>query len=219
MKYLSFSLWGDKPIYNIGSIRNAELCKTIYPDWQMVLYYDDSVPSETIKKLTDLNVKLINMSSSKLYGVFWRFLAADLLDTEYAVFRDCDSRISLREKSAVDEWMKSGKTLHLMRDHPYHRVPYGGKGLGILGGMWGIKGGKINITKMIEGFSLSNQHEYGNDQTFLVSIYEMFTNDKITHDDFFENKPFPTKRIPGEFVGGRISEFDKPVGNDYKLVL
>jgi hypothetical protein len=51
MKYLSFSLWGDKPIYNVGAIRNAELWKTIYSDWQMVVYYDNTVPKETIDKL------------------------------------------------------------------------------------------------------------------------------------------------------------------------
>jgi hypothetical protein len=33
MKYISFSLWGDKPIYNVGAIKNAELWKNIYPDW------------------------------------------------------------------------------------------------------------------------------------------------------------------------------------------
>ena len=40
MKYVSFSLWGNDPFYNVGAIRNAELMPTIYPDWKMVLYYD-----------------------------------------------------------------------------------------------------------------------------------------------------------------------------------
>jgi hypothetical protein len=63
MKYLSFSLWGDKPIYNVGTIRNAELCKEIYPDWQMVVYYDNTVPNETISKLENLDVKVIDITS------------------------------------------------------------------------------------------------------------------------------------------------------------
>jgi hypothetical protein len=54
MKYLSFSLWGDKPIYNVGAIRNAELWKNIYPDWQMVVFYDQTVPKETINELIKL---------------------------------------------------------------------------------------------------------------------------------------------------------------------
>jgi len=32
-KIISFSLWGDNPVYTQGAIRNAELAKEIYPDW------------------------------------------------------------------------------------------------------------------------------------------------------------------------------------------
>jgi len=32
-KIISFSLWGDNPIYTQGAIRNAELAKEVYPDW------------------------------------------------------------------------------------------------------------------------------------------------------------------------------------------
>ena len=45
MNYLSFSLWGNNPMYNVGTIRNAELWKEVYPDWQMVVYYDNTVPT------------------------------------------------------------------------------------------------------------------------------------------------------------------------------
>ena len=51
MNYLSFSLWGDNPMYNIGAIKNAELWKNIYPEWEMVVFYDNTVPTETIEKL------------------------------------------------------------------------------------------------------------------------------------------------------------------------
>ena len=218
-KYISFSLWGDKPIYNVGAIKNATLCKEIYEDWKMVVYYDYTVPSDTLNKLRDLGVETIDATSYSIYGMFWRFFAESLPDCEYAVFRDCDSRVSIREKIAVDEWIKSGKTLHIMRDHPYHRIPYGNNGLGILGGMWGIKSNVIPIKDMILKYSIDKHLEYGSDQTFLKSVYLILQNDRCTHDDFFERIPFPTKRISGEFIGGRIDENDKPVGNDYKLVL
>jgi len=219
MKYLSFSLWGDKPIYNVGAIRNAELWKTIYPEWQMVVYYDNSVPNETIEKLKDLDVLTIDVSEKNLYGMFWRFFAVDLPESEYSIFRDCDSRITIREKMAVDEWIKSGKSLHVMRDHPAHRIPYGNDGLGILGGMWGIKSKSIPISDMIDKFKKDKNLSYGSDQTFLKTIYWVFQNDRITHDEFFEKKPFPIKREYGRFVGDRIDENDKPVGEDYRLVL
>ncbi len=219
MKYLSFSLWGDKPIYNVGMVRNAELWKTIYPDWQMVVYYDNTVPKETIDELNGLSVLTIDITEKNLYGMFWRFFAVDLPDSEYCVFRDADSRITLREKMAVDEWISSGKSIHVMRDHPAHGIPFGSDRLGILGGMWGIKSNAVPLTDMIEKFRIDKILSYGSDQTFLKTIYSIFENDRTTHDEFFERKPFPIKREYGRFIGDRIDEHDKPVGNDYKLVI
>ena len=219
MNYVSFSLWGDKPIYNVGIVRNAELMKSIYPGWTMVVYYDDTVPIATIKELNNLGVISKLIDNSKIYGMFWRFFAADISDCEYAVFRDADSRISIREKLAVDEWIKSGKTLHVMRDHPYHKIPAGNNELGILGGMWGIKSKVINMIKMIDEFPLSNDFVYGRDQTFLKTIYNEFKNDRCTHDDFFEKNPFPLKRNDSRFIGERIDSNDNPLTDDYKILL
>ena len=46
--------------------------------------------------------------------------------------RDLDSRFSEREKAATEEWLRSNKEFHFMRDHPYH-------GSVILAGCWGCK--------------------------------------------------------------------------------
>jgi hypothetical protein len=219
MKYLSFSLWGDNPIYNVGAIKNAELWKTIYPDWQMVVYYDDTVPKETIDKLNNRDVLTIDVTEKNLYGMFWRFFAVDLPNSEYCVFRDTDSRITIREKIAVDEWVNSGKSIHVMRDHPAHGIPYGSDRLGILGGMWGIKSKIIPLTDMINKFTKDKNLSYGSDQTFLKTIYSIFEDDRTTHDEFYEKKPFPIKREYGRFVGDRIDENDNPVGNDYKSII
>lgn len=218
MKYVSFSLWGNKPIYNIGAIRNAELMPKIYPEWQMVVYYDSSVPFNTIKELEKNKIMLINMSESEIFGAFWRFFAVDIPDCEYVIFRDTDSRISIREKLAADEWIQSGKSLHVMRDHPYHRIPAGTNQLGILAGMWGIKSGILPISEMIYKFNKSKEHHYGNDQTFLRSVYSSLINDRVTHDEFFEKKSFPTKRENQRFIGERIDEFENPLTNDYILL-
>lgn len=219
MKYLSFSLWGDKPIYNIGAIRNAELWKNIYSDWKMVVFYDSSVPVETINSLKELSVECIDMTDKNIYGMFWRFFAVDLPNSEYCIFRDSDSRISVREKMAVDDWLESGKTLHVMRDHPYHMIPCGNDRLGILGGMWGIKSKKIPLTKMIQNYPNKSKIFYGEDQTFLRTIYSLFEKDRFTHDEFFEKIPFPIKRENGRFIGERIDELENPLTDDYKMVL
>lgn len=219
-KYLSFSLWGDKPLYNIGAIRNAEIWKTIYPEWDMIVYYDSSVPKETIDSLISLNVTTIDMTDSGTYGMFWRFFAVSLPNCELAIFRDTDSRISIREKMAVDEWIKSKKSLHVMRDHPAHGIPYGNNSLGILGGMWGLKNNIIPLMDMMKNFfSGGKVMEYGSDQRFLKSVYSILENDRCTHDDFFEKKPFPIKRENGRFIGERIDINEQPLTNDYKILL
>ena len=219
MNYISFSLWGDKPLYNVGAIRNSELIKTIYPNWKMVLYYDSTTPLDTIDQLIKNDVLCIDMTDVNIYGMFWRFLACDLGDAEYVCFRDCDSRISEREYLAVKEWIDSGKTLHVMRDHPAHRIPYGNDRPGLLGGMWGIDSKKIQITDMVINYNANRKLSYGSDQTFLRDIYKTFEKDRFTHDEFTEKLPFPIARENGRFIGERINIDEQPLTNDHLIFL
>lgn len=218
MRYVSYSLWGDNELYNVGIVKNADQVPLIYPNWQMLVYHDNSVPKETLHVLEDLNVKLFNVDGHT-HGMFWRFFASDIPDCEYVIFRDSDSRLSIREKMAVDEWIESRKTIHVMRDHPAHQIPYGNNTLGILGGMWGIKGNTIPMKQSIENFSKNKIMGYGIDQTFLKTIYNVFQDDRCTHDDFFEKKPFPIQRKNGRFIGERMDVNDNPVTDDYKMLL
>ena len=43
------------------------------------------------------------------------------------VSRDLDSRFSARETAAVNDWLKSNKAFHFMRDHPAHAIEILGK--------------------------------------------------------------------------------------------
>lgn len=216
IQYISFSLWGNKPLYTIGAIRNAELVKDIYPDWQMVVYYDDEVPTTIIEQLKSLDVELVKMIDQHIHPLFWRFFVLDRADCDRAIFRDTDSRVSVREKMAVDEWVAEDSVLHIMRDHPFHEIPYGANKLGILGGMWGMKGSTLNITAQIEKFvATAADQQYGIDQAFLESVYEDFYDNKTVHDEFFEGKKFPIKRKNYRFIGERIDENEQPFGADW----
>jgi hypothetical protein len=211
MRYISFSLWGDNPIYNIGAITNAELKSEIYPNWQMVIFYDSSVPNATIERLKDLDVLCVDMTKSNLYGMFWRFLSVNLSCATYCIFRDCDSRISKREAMAVQEWIDSDKTLHVMRDNIHHEIPYGNEKLGILGGMWGIMAQRFPLNDMVRKYPQNENKEYGIDQKFLKDVYGLLENDRCTHDEFFEQNPFPIPRENERYVGQRIDENDNPI--------
>jgi len=156
-------------------------------------------------------------------GYFWRFASYDTEQQyDYFVFRDTDSRISEREVLAVKEWIKSGKTLHIMRDHPHHNHT-------ILGGMWGLKRVKgLNMSNLIRKWLKENYDKYPEyhnrpdkpkgwmlDMFFLKDvIYPMFKNDCLQHDEFFtsygDTIPFPIKRNNLEFVGEIIGEDGTP---------
>jgi len=56
MKVISFSLYGDNPIYTKGCIRNAEIKKEVFKEWEMWVYHNDTVPQDILDKLIELNV-------------------------------------------------------------------------------------------------------------------------------------------------------------------
>jgi len=203
-KIISFSLWGDNPVYNVGAIRNAELAKDVYPDWVCRYYYGTSTLESTIEKLKEFdNVELINMGVEGDWdGMFWRFYPSSDDDVDVVIVRDCDSRVNLREKYAVDEWLNSDKGFHIMRDHPAH-------GTEILGGMWGSKKGTIKEMKQ-----LIDEYVKGDfwqvDQNFLrEKIYPIVKLNCVVHDEFFEHTPFPTEREYKTFVGQAFNENDE----------
>ena len=206
MKVISFSLWGDNPIYTVGAIRNAELAETIYPDWQCWFYVGTSVPSSVVNDLEarDNCVVMKREEEGDWSGMFWRFLPASNPLVDVMISRDCDSRLNLREKEAVDAWLESDKSFHIMRDHPYHTTE-------ILGGMWGVKHPKLkNLNLLMAEYQGGEFWQV--DQNFLKEIvYDKVREDSLVHDEFFENRPFPSKREGKEFVGMAFDENDAPL--------
>ena len=147
MKLISFTLYGKDPKYVIGMFKNVALQKQFYPDWNIIIYHDNSVDQDTLDKLSE-DCILKNVEGYGVSAASWRFLAHDE-DCERFIVRDSDSRISQREATAVAEWEESNKTLHIMRDHPHH-------GHAILGGMWGMK--KDANLKSMKNLILSYQN-------------------------------------------------------------
>jgi len=208
-KIIAFSLWGDNPKYTIGAVKNANLTNIIYPGWISRFYCGTSVPDDIIKELKSVeNTEIIIMNETGNWkGMFWRFYPASEEDVDIMLSRDTDSRLNLREKYAVDEWLKSDKDFHIMRDHPYHSTV-------ILGGMWGVRNHLLKDMK-----NYINDYIKGNywqiDQQFLKNkIYPIIRNNTFVHDEYFnyENwkKKFPVNRVGKEFVGEAFTFDDKP---------
>jgi len=217
MKLICFSLWGSNRTYTIGALRNADLALSLFPEWKCLFYCLDSVPVEIVDELHQRSNTLIRRvpgTSDDLdsRGMFYRFLPADEKTVDYMVSRDTDSRLSERERLAVEEWLTTGADLHVMRDHPYHGVP-------ILGGMWGAKGGKLKgISEAIQRFQPTSSK--GQDQAFLRDwVWPKVTSGQLNvcvHDPFFQKAQFPAKATRGapnggvSFIGQCFDENDRP---------
>ena len=136
MRLITMSLWGSDPVYTRGALENARLAPLIYPGWVLRVYCDRS--TAVAEELRRLGCEVRPMTSRGAYhGAFWRFLPAGDPKLDAMIVRDTDSRLNSREAAAVDEWLKSGKGAHVMRDHPHHlNWP-------ILAGMWGVRGGIV----------------------------------------------------------------------------
>lgn len=218
MKVISFSLYGDNPIYTIGCINNAKRKVEIFKDWQMWVYHNSSVPVNILSELHSLNVKLINTNENKgFFGSLWRFRPILDPSVEYFISRDGDSRISERDEIAVTEWTNSDKNFHILREHPigHHWV--------MNAGMWGAKGGSIpNFQTILDNYLNSNNrpHDKTIDQCFLRDcVYPIAKNDSIIHDEYFnyEKNGTSIKRDRAldnfAFVGESVDEKDIPRGD------
>ena len=135
-KIISFSLWGNKPIYTVGAISNAILAQTIYPGWICRFYiHRPSVPKYVIEELAKQpNVELVNMPEDIGWSaMLWRFYPATENNVHVMISRDCDSRLSLREKACVDHWLEiKRRDVMTIRDTCVHQSQ-------MMGGLWGVK--------------------------------------------------------------------------------
>lgn len=207
-RVISYSLYGDIKKYTYGAVKNAEDIPLYYPGWEGWFYVDNTVPKHIIRKLKLCGMKIINMDGKKYpIAMMWRFLVFGHKDVNYAIVRDTDSRLSVRESNAVSEWIKSGKSFHIMRDHPLHDVL-------MMGGLWGAKAGKLgDIDKLIKEWH--GEKADSADQLFLKDmIYPRARSDSFIHASFNAYEPhagpFSTKREGLNFVGEIFDENDKP---------
>jgi hypothetical protein len=182
------------------------MAPAVYPGWTVRVYYNSSVPLPVLYELRGLDVEVVDMSSSPLPAMQWRFLPMDDAEVSHFIVRDADSRLSVRERDAVKEWMQSGRAFHMMRDHPHHRLQF-------MGGMWGATGGAVpemgtKIRDFNRGGRFSNA--WGKEQNFLNAVLTRFlnANNSLNHDAFYCERRFvgltlgfPTARLTEDHVG------------------
>jgi hypothetical protein len=141
-----------------------------------------------------------------MYGKFWRFKVAEDPSIGRFAIRDCDSRLNSREKAAVDEWLTSSFSFHIMRDSIHHNKH-------MHGGMWGGIGGRIkNMQELVDGWG--RYHKWGDNDEFVAQrIYPLVAGDCLVHDSwghFPDARPFPQHTaLDGTSYVGEIVPIDR----------
>ena len=158
---------------------------------------------DILKSMSNTKIVIKRGDLNKIKPMMWRFEAIDDPDVEVMMSRDTDTRFTLREQLAVNEWLNSNNVFHIMRDHPHHNFC-------ILGGMFGTKKIKEipNWSAIMDILNQIGHRDY--DQTFLRDvIYPIVKNNSTIHASFHKMehsaKDFPIKycnelRFVGEYV-------------------
>ena len=199
--------------YTGGFLLNADLARILFPSWKIHLYLDDRLNgSDFYKTITSryndtVNIVWMNALASGHFGHTWRFLVADNEECDRWIVRDTDDRLSIRTLQAVLDWIWSGRSFHIMRDHPLH------DGLilaGLFGGVKGCLGDGVKMEDLVvEYFSKPNKlpNDFWSDQRFLAEVvFPRIKSSFLVHDDFLDQhstcknygncKKFPVKDTP-----------------------
>lgn len=224
MNVIAYSLWGDKPMFVNGMIENVRLAKKYFQGWQVVVY----VPDDTFMVKTEdyKHVSVVHSGNADGFiGSFWRFQAVfDNPFYERVIVRDADDRLGKRDKWCVDQWIKSGKDFHVIRDHPNHRH-------NVMGGMWGLdtrnRGNMIWFKNQYNKalfeidaghWPISGSQKYfGANQRFMSDvIWPKYAENSLVHDEFYKpygnEQPIAIKRKgPKDFIGQKYDGKGRPV--------
>jgi len=203
---ISFSVYGKDPKYLVGAVKNAKLAREYFPTWETVFYVSDKMSIDLLSELIQIGGKIhLKPEPNNSSGMFWRFIEAANIENERVIFRDTDSRLTARDAVAVQAWIESGKSLHIIRDHPMHNAP-------LLGGLWGVVPEALkDFQSELSGYEPKGY--YGEDQEFLWKhVYRPLRRDRYVHDEFFMREivrhRIPIARSNGEFLGESMDEFE-----------
>ena len=217
-RVVAMSLYGANKDYAYGAIENALLVRRDWTGWTLRIYHDDQVDATMLTVLRSLGVHLVPRrlgqglaatddarGSAGHRAMFWRFdVAADASVTRY-IIRDTDALLSRRDRLAVQDWIDSGRYVHVMRDHPHHVQP-------IMGGMWGAVGGLVPASVFDVGST--QDRGYNEDQLLLhAKVWPWARKLALVHDAYSctqaalagaEWRPYPVERISQrDFVGNK----------------
>ena len=181
-KIISYTIFGPEEFYRKGLISNINIAKDLFSDFVVRVYADSSMPLDFLRSLKGENIELVLKRLEYPYhGLLWRFLPVSEPDLLVLV-RDCDQRLTERDRWVSDDFSSSIRNYFVLRDLPGCRSP-------IMAGGWGFKttDGTIEIEKLWCNWRRSQSLLPGGylwDQGFLAEkVYPIVRKDLITYTE------------------------------------
>jgi len=218
-KVISFCIWGKKAIYNYGLYEIAVSLPEKFPGWEMVVYYTPTANRDVILELKRFDyVECIMVDFPNHYrNSMIRFMAAFNPKYDVVIFRDADSRLIKRDYYAVEDWLKSKKKIHILRDYPTNGIKYR-----ISAGMWGVRDKFLLRKDVIANFA-NHFSNYDNvfriDEIFLFKYVYPLVNaeNSVIHAAYnkFEDwaKNFPAICPSGNYIFVGKTFYNTPIAS------
>jgi protein O-GlcNAc transferase len=191
MKVFSFCLYGTEPNYYTGLLDNIKLIREFFPEFEIFVYRGVCDPTWVLPE----GVTVIETHCEGAANMLHRY--RPLHDVESGFVRDADSRITERDRWAIQDFLECPQSYHMIRDHIWHKSR-------LMGGLFGWKkpvGLEIEI---------SADAGYGYDEDYLSSVlYPRIASDLLVHTNLYafpgeHSRRLPEMKDPTDFVGNVI---------------
>ena len=156
---IAYTLWGDQPRYHVPLLENARIRPHLFPEWTIRVYHDPTVDAGYLAQLAAHGAQLRSMGLPPGLPVhralLWRFEVIADPGVARFLIRDADSLLTVKERVAVDAWLRSDFHFHAMRDWYSHTDL-------LLAGMWGGVGGILpppaKLQRAASSWRMENDH-------------------------------------------------------------
>jgi tetratricopeptide (TPR) repeat protein len=214
---IAYSLWGNEPRYLVPLLESVRILPHLFPAWSIRVYYDATVDHNYVTDLGRRGVQLRQLilppGQPGHRRLLWRFEAIKDPSVRRFLIRDADSLLNIKERVAVDDWLRSDRWFHTMRDWYTHTDL-------ILAGMWGGVGNVLpsptDLFRARTGWRVENDHV---DQDILSdTVWPIIRGSILIHDSIFTGTvggvPFPPfGQLPaGSHIGQNAFVHFNPAG-------
>lgn len=184
----SYSIYGsDKFRYYQPMLENITIAKELGITVLIFTIKDNLVEITDYfdNYIDDIIIKVIDTDFLVKFPKFMRFIASEVIQSDYYFFKDSDSVVTKKEIEIMNDFITSSKYDYMIiRDHPHHVSP-------ILAGMFGMKAKQaikfnLRLNQCRNSIINSVQSSYSYDQEWLQKyIYPEILNETMVYTDFF----------------------------------